>query len=82
MTIQDTIKLQDKIMQKYCDTEIDKEIITALCFARNIAEVVEVHFNKTNNKTEFYREILNNHSIDFSVGYQTLFKYYSYLTED
>lgn len=82
MTIQDTIKLQDKIMQKYCDTEIDKEIITALCFACNIAEVVEVHFNKTNNKTEFYREILNNHSIDFSVGYQTLFKYYSYLTED
>lgn len=82
MTIQDTIKLQDKIMQKYCDTEIDKEIIKALCFACNIAEVVEVHFNNTHNKTEFYREILNNHNIDFSAGYQTLFKYYSYLVED
>lgn len=82
MTIQDTIKLKEKIMAKYCDTEIDKEIITTLCFARNIAEVVEVHFDNTHNKAEFYREILNNHGIDFSAGYQTLFKYYSYLVED
>lgn len=82
MTIKDTLVLQDKIMQKYCNSKIDEEIITSLCFARNIAEVVKIHFENTNNKSEFYRSVLNDESISFSQGYKTLEKYYSFLKED
>lgn len=82
MTIKESLDLQDEIMNKYCNSNTDKEIITALCFATNIAEVVKVHFEQTNNKSEFYRSVLNDNSIGFSIGYQTLEKYYSFLKED
>ncbi len=82
MTIKDTLFLQDEIMKKYCNSDTDKEIITALCLARNIAEVVKGHFEKTNNKSEFYRSVLNDESISFSMGYKTLEKYYAYLKEE
>lgn len=79
LSIKQTIDLQDKITITYGDTEKDIEIIRALCFARNIAEVVADHFEKTHNKTEFYKSILNDKSISFSVGYEAVKKEYGYL---
>lgn len=79
LDINGMVSLQDVIMEKYAHSTCDEEIIKTLCFARNIAEKVAFYFYNTNNKVEFYRSILNDKSIAFSEGYQTLEKYYSYL---
>lgn len=78
-SIKDTLTLKDKLMTTYCDNELDEEIITWLCFARNVAEKVEVHYNNTNNKVEFYRSILADKSLTGTEGYKCLYKHYPYL---
>lgn len=81
MTIKDTVALQDVLTAEYCHNEIDKEVIRYLCFARNVAEKVAEHYQKTNNKVEFYRSILADDSLKGTEGYKCLEKHYYYLKE-
>lgn len=81
LSIKQTVELQDKITEAYGETDTDVEVIKALCVARNIAEVVSDHFINTHSKTEFYKSILNDTSISFSVGYEAVKKAYGYLLD-
>lgn len=77
MNIEDTLVLEEQIIAAYAETEQDVEIIKALCFACNIAEIVQVHFQNSSSKLDFYAKVLGDVRISYSYGYQTLSKYYT-----
>lgn len=82
LTIKDTITLEAILMKKFCENDNDAKIIQHLCFARNVAEKVAEHYHNTKDKQDFYRSILNDKSLGFSLGYQTLKEMYPNLIDD
>lgn len=78
----DTLKLERALMKRYGNTPQDKECIKHLCFARNVAERVAVHYNNTKNKEDFYAAVLCDKNLETAWGYATVEKYYSYLVNN